>query len=86
MLITIEMKNVCVTVTKNSWVYNCYNICWMYECYKIMFESVSVTLWLHEFFCVYEFFWVYVASDWWECKPYNKQPNKILLIWLWLSF
>ena len=27
MLFTIEIKNVCATVTKNSLVYNYYNIC-----------------------------------------------------------
>ena len=45
-------KKMCANVTISSWVYNCYKIRWIYECYKIMFECVSVTLWVHEFFCV----------------------------------
>ena len=42
----------CINVTNNRWVYNCYNICWIYECYKIMFECVSVILWVHECLCL----------------------------------
>ena len=45
---------------KIGWVFECYKTGWMFESYKIMFDCVSVTLWVHEFsVCKSEWvFWV----------------------------